>query len=174
MTTTRWLILLFWVVVFGMLLKQCHDTDMARQQAVQSHPAQTHFFFTPPPPPPAAPPPPSQGADVHQIKFEVQENTPGPGSFTCLVTVQNLGRARAKNVQVRVNPYYGGHKDDEGGRINDTRLSANDPAFQVGTWVGFPDLDPGETSTRSATFLAEPHVEPGYNSQPQVTFETVQ
>jgi hypothetical protein len=172
MTKTRWLILLFWVVVIGMILKQCHDSDAKQQQEFQAHPAQTHFFFTPPPKPPAAPLPPKQDADVQQTSFTVQDDTPGPGSFTCQVTVQNKGLSKAQSVQVQVRPFFGAHRDDEGGRINDTRINGMDPIVQTNTWVSFPDLNPGESSTQTATFLDQPHIHPGFNSQPQIKFET--
>jgi hypothetical protein len=172
MTPTRWLILLFWVFVIGMLLKQCHDSDAARQQQFQVNPPPSHFFFTPPPKPPPPPAPPKAGADVQQIRFIVQDNTPGPGTFTCQITVQNKGLSRAHNIQVQVRPFFGAHKDDEGGRINDTSLSSVDTIQQMSTWVSFPDLNPGETSTQTTTFLDQLHIHPGYNSQPQITFET--
>ena len=173
MTPTRWLILLFWVVVIGMLLKECHDSDAARQQDLQSHPSQAHFFFTPPPAPPAAPPPPSQDADVRQVRFVVQQDTPAPGSFTCQVTVQNTGLRRARYIQLQVRPFFGAHMDDEGGRINDTRISNMDTVSQISTWISFPDLNPGESSTQTTTFLDQPHIIPGFNSRPEIKFETV-
>lgn len=172
MTRTRWLILLFWVFVLGMLLKQCHDSDTASQQSFQSHPAPAHFFFTPPPKPPAAPPPPSPDGDVQQTSFVVLENNPGPGSFTCQVTVQNKGLSQAREIQVRVRPFFGAHKDDGGGRVNDTRINGMDTITQIDTWVSFPDLKPGESSTQTTTFTDQPHVHPGFNSQPEIKFET--
>jgi hypothetical protein len=173
MTRTRWLIVLFWVFVVGMLIKQCHDYTEAQIKEGELNPPRQYFFTAPPPAPPAPPPPPAAGGDVRQISFKSEEGTPGPGSFTCLVTLRNEGLQTARSIQVRVRPYRGVKYGTDGeGHVGYTLLQETDPLSQYGTWIGFPDLKPGETATESAVFLDRPNVSAGFNPQPEITFET--
>ncbi len=165
----RWLAVLFWCFIGIMLIKSVYDHESRRQLDAQEHPGQQHFFFTQPGSPSG--PPPVAGANVQQTHFEVQANTPGPGSFTCLVTVKNLGLTKAENVQVHVRPYKGPLRG-----VDDNRppppLTDSDPLSQYGSWVSFPDLAPGESNTESVVFLTHPIYYPGNNPKPEIIFET--
>jgi hypothetical protein len=175
MTPTRWLIVLFWVVVIALLYREFKRVDAAKVQEGNAAPPHQYFFVPPPnAPKPAAPaPPPATGADVRQVKFVAEPNTPGMGSFTCLVTLQNVGPATARNVRVYVRPYRGaGYGSVDVGHVGYHVLKDTDPLSQYGAWVNFPDLKPGESSTQQAVFLDHPNVTPGYNSNPEIIFET--
>jgi hypothetical protein len=174
MTPTRWLIVVFWLFIAGMLYREFHQSEVDRKVRIAEHPQQEHFFFTPLPghatPPPASV---SPAGGVQQTSFQVQPNTPGPGNFTCLVTVKNVGSVKAENVQVHVLPYKGGYTGDSDipdrtfGPITDTSSLG-----QYGDWVAFPDLAPGESETRSAVFIDHPNANPGTNPKPEIIFET--
>jgi hypothetical protein len=170
MTPLRWLILFFWIFVAAMLIKGFMDSESHRKQEAIEHPKQEHFFFTPLPGQPA-PVAPNPNADVRQVGFGVQPETP-PGSFTCVVTVKNLGSKKAANIQEKVRPYRGSTVGNmETGHTGFHHIDENDPLSQLNSWVTFPDLAPGESSTQSVTFLNQFNVNPGKNPQPEINFD---
>jgi hypothetical protein len=170
------LIVAFWVVICGMLIYQIYTYNQGISQAAQNH-APQQFFFLPPSSKKDAPPAPPvvhNGPFVEQTAYSVHENTPSTGSFTCNVTLKNTGKAKAVNVQVAVRPYRGTRTDDEDRGPNVpgvTFLDDNDYRAQVCTWVPFPDLAPGESSTQSVVFLMRSDVRPGPNPNPEIIFE---
>jgi hypothetical protein len=156
MSRTRKLIIAFWIFIVIMLLWQFYTYNQGLKQAAIDHPQQEHFYFfqtnaaAPSAPAPAQP----SGPDVEQTAYSVEENTPTSVSFTCHVTLKNVGNAKAVNIQVRVRPYRGMRLGDEDvGNSTLKILDENDPLSQFGQWVGFPDLAPGESSTQSVIFL---------------------
>lgn len=177
MTPTRWLIVLFWVVVLGMLLKECHDTTETKIEEGHQNPVRQYFFTTTPQPVanrPAGPSAPNPNADVHQIGFRTEESTPGTGSFTCYVTVRNDGLKTARHVAIRVRPYRGVMYGSDGvGHVGYHRVLDTDILAQYDAWVNFPDLKPGQSAIGSAVFTDHPNVQAGFNPQPEIDFETV-
>jgi len=175
MSPTRQAIIAFWVIIVILLLWQFHtyDTGMTKQET--EHPAQQHFYFYPTNAAPVAPPSVVHvdAADVEQTGFDIQMNTPYAGSFTCRVTLKNLGTLKATGVQVNVRPYRGVALGDvDNGHTLPGSLSDNDPVSQIGQWVGFPDLAPGEAVTETAVFLRREDHSPGTNPQPEILFDT--
>ena len=177
-TQWRWLIAVFWIVVIGMLLKQCwvEQQQQATTDSEAPKPPQ-HFFFIPQPVPHALPsaPTPTLGPAVLQTKFVVHPDSPGRGMFTCDVTLTNEGETIAHGVQIYVRPYRGIYEGNDslgGGHTPKfQKLPDDDPLSQFGTWLNFPDLKPGETAMESTTFLNHPNVLPGLNPNPQINFE---
>jgi hypothetical protein len=165
MTPLRWLIVLFWGFVAIMLVKTFHDSDVARQnQAGPAPPA--HYFYQAPSNQPA----PNPKADVQQVRYVVQAETP-PGNFTCQVTLKNVGGEVARDVQVEVRPFLGGHTgSDNMGHIPYAILSETDPLSQISNDLAFPDLEPGQESTESLVFMEHLNVEPGNNPKAQISF----
>ena len=158
-----------------MLLWQFYTYDQGLTQEAIEHPTQQHFWFTNGAPSVAVAPSPTHrdGADVQQTSFMVQDDKPSAGSFTCQVTLKNVGNAKAVGIQVNVRPYRGITRGDEDvGHTDITPLSDNDPISQIGTWVTFPDLAPGETATQDAIFTSRNDVRPGTNSNPDIEFQT--
>jgi len=174
MTTTRKLIWAFWIFIIIVLLWQFYNYNQGMTQDAVEHPQQQHFFFyhSNDLASPAAPGPAHHtGAFVHQVGFKVMSDTPGQGSFTCAVTLKNDGDAKAVNVQVHVRPFKGIMLGDE----DETELKPlpdNDPISQLGQWVTFPDIAPGESATQTAVFLNQRVMKPGSNPNPEVIFET--
>jgi hypothetical protein len=174
MTRTRKLIIAFWIFIGCMLLWQFYSYNQGLKEEAIEHPRQEHFYFFHTNAPPAAP---SQahanGADVEQTGFSIENNTPGTGSFTCQVTLKNMGNARAVGIQVMVRPYRGvSHYDEDVGHQNDSVLSDDDPISQFGQWVAFPDLAPGESSAQSVSFISRTDFKPGKNPKPEIIFQT--
>jgi hypothetical protein len=174
MTPTRWLIVLFWVLVGFVLLKQCADSGRKIAQEAGTAPPRQYFFVAPPAtkslPGPAVP---SPNADVHQVGFTWKDNTPGQGLYTCQVTLRNDGTKPATGVSVHVRPYRGTMYGTNGeGHVGYRLLKDTDILSQYGSWVSFPDLKPGESSTQSAVFLDQPNATPGYNPNPEIDFGT--
>jgi hypothetical protein len=175
MTPTRWLIVLFWVVVIALLLHECMQEDAARVQQGNAEKKRQYFFVPPisqanPTPPPA---PPIMAADVRQVSFITKVNTPGAGSFTCYVTVRNQGLLKATSIRVHVRPYRGaGVGSIDIGPAKFHILKETDPLSQYGTWLSFPDLKPGESATQSAVFFDHPNIKAGFNPNPEIIFET--
>jgi hypothetical protein len=167
MTRTRWLILAFWIVIVGMLIKQLID----KNAQLAAHPAdQQHFFFTPVPGQ-EPPPPPVPGADVRETGFAVEPDTPSPGNFTCHVTLQNQGSTKAIGVQLHVLPYRNGSLlNTETPAVNHSAANQWDLSH-YGVWLAFPDLAPGQSSTQSTIFLAYPNVRPGEDPHPEIIFK---
>ncbi len=176
MTPIRKLIIAFWIFIGCMLLWQFYSYNQGLKEAAISHPTQEHFFFynTNPGGAPAAPAQPKHnGPDVQQTGFSVENNAPGRGSFTCHVTLKNLGNAKAVGVQLWVRPYRGITRGDvDEGHADMSTLSDTDPIAQIGQWVSFPDLAPGESSTQSVVFLSRGDVTPGTNPNPEIHFQT--
>jgi len=147
------------------------------QETIQNSQPQ-HFFVTPFVTTKSAPSdidPNVHGADVRQVSFSTQNNTPSSGSFTATVVIKNRGTAKAVGVQVFVRPYRGiiiGGVDEGMATTPPHPLPENDFLSQYGQWVAFPDLAPGETSTQSVVFISQSKVSPGFNPNPQITFET--
>jgi hypothetical protein len=178
MKPLHWIIVLFWVVVVAMIFKQCHDSNVHEDQVAAKAPQ--HFFFVQPPPSPGVTyaTAPGATADVEQTGFVVRTDTPSAGSFTCDMTVKNLGGATATNVQAVIRPFRGArsglHGGDDG--IGQPRsggsLSDNDPLAQLSSTVTFPDLPPGAESTQSVVFLSRPGAQPGQNPNPEIDFQT--
>ncbi len=174
MTPVRWAIVVFWFVVIVMIIKSCHDAEEQRKQDALLHPQADRFTFTEPSAPPAPAPAPAPEARVEQISFSTKPSTPTPGSFTCFVTLRNTGSKKAQNIQIRVRPYRGTpYGDPDYGHQNLRPLSETDPLSQYGSWIGFPDLDPGQSSTQSVVFLDHPNATPGTNPTPEIIFGTV-
>ena len=72
-----------------------------------------------------------------------------------------------------MRPYRGaGYGSIELGRGGFHILKETDPLSQYGTWISFPDLKPGESSSQSAIFFDHPHVQAGFNPSPEINFET--
>jgi len=175
MTPIRKLIIAFWIFIGCMLLWQFYSYNQGLKEEAIAHPQQQHFWFTNSvATAPAAPTQPKRdGADVRQTGFSVEDNAPGRGSFTCHVTLKNSGNAKAAAVQVSVRPYRGITRGDEDvGHTDMSVLSDSDPISQLGQWVAFPDLAPGESSTRDVIFLSRGDVRPGTNPNPEITFQT--
>ena len=175
MTPTRWLIVVFWVVVTALLLHECMQEDAIRVQQGNAE-KKRQYFFVPPinaPKPASTPAPPVIGADVRQVSFTTKLNTPGTGSFTCYMTVRNVGLSPATSIRAYMRPYRGaGYGDLDIGTKKFHILKDTEPLSQYGAWVTFPDLKPGESNTQSAVFYDHPNVKAGYNPNPEINFET--
>ena len=168
-------IVAFWVVIIGMLLWEFYSYNHGLTQEAIEHPPQQHFYFYHSNSAPVAPAPPAHnGPAVVQTGFEVASNSPGLGSFTCRVTLKNVGRLKATGVQVNVRPYKGIALGDvdEGGHHNTNNLSDTDPTSLIGQWVTFPDLAPGESATQTAVFIMRREVQPGTNPEPEIIFDS--
>ena len=175
MTPLRWAIVVFWVIVLFMIVKSCRDSEEIRHNEAVAHPQEQEFFYTTPPPgvnAPAATPTAEATADVRQITYSVQKDTPTTGDFTAQVTVKNVGGKKAVNVQVHVRPYRGAAIDSSDIGPVLPPLTENDPLSQYGSWITFPDLAPGESSTATAVFLTSPRMAFGKNSKPEIVFQT--
>jgi hypothetical protein len=175
MTPIRKLIVAFWIFIVIMLLWQFYTYDQGLKEAEIDHPQQEHFYFFHTN---AASVAPSQahieGPDVEQTLYTVEENAPSLGSFTCHVTLKNIGNAKAVGIQVAVRPYRGTRTDDEDVGPNTqqtTILNDNDYRAQLTEWVTFPDLAPGESSAQSVIFLSRTDVKPGPNPKPEILFQ---
>jgi hypothetical protein len=173
MKPLHWVIVLFWIFVVAMVLKQCHDSNVQQEQQAETTPQ--HFFFSHPPEQkirilPATNP----DADVEQIGFSVDDDTPSQGNFTCNVTLKNIGGKTATAVQVAVRPFRGAHfGNDNVGHAASGILPDSNPLAQMESWVAFPDLGPGEQSTQSVIFLKQVGITPGNNPHPEINFQTV-
>jgi len=175
MSRTRKLIIAFWIFIVIMLLWQFYTYDQGLTQASIDHPQQQHFWFTNSASAAPVAPTPEQhtGADVEQTGFMVENNKPGAGSFTCQVTLKNVGNAKAVGVQVNVRPYRGTSTYDEDvGHQKVIVLDDNNPISQFGQWVTFPDLAPGDSSTQSVVFISRTDARPGANPHPEILFQT--
>jgi hypothetical protein len=172
MKPLHWVIVIFWIFVVVMIFKQCHDSNTQLEQ--QTDGTQQHFFFSHPPEQkmrilPATNP----DADVEQVGFSVDDDTPSQGSFTCNVTLKNLGGKTATGVQVAVRPFRGGqYGDNNVGHAASGILPDDNPLAQLESWVAFPDLPPGHESTQSVIFLKQVGIRPGNNPHPEINFQT--
>ncbi len=103
----------------------------------------------------------------------VAKDTPTPGNITCKVTLKNVGNAKATCIQINVRPYKGSSTYDEDvGYQKVIVLCDDDPISRYGQWLDFPDLKPGESSTKSVSFLAHPPFKPGNNPKPDIVFKS--
>jgi hypothetical protein len=174
-TTTRKLIIAFWVFIGFMLIWQLYSYNQGMNQQAIDHPTQTQFIFLHTN---AAPVSPrvvrSDEADVEQTSFVVQPETPSAGSFTCLVTLKNVGLSKATDIQVCVRPFRGASNFDEdvGHQTSTGPLSDDDPISRFNDWLSFPDLAPGQSDTRSINFTNRTDYNPGVNPKPQIIFKT--
>jgi hypothetical protein len=174
MKPLHWVIILFWVFVTAMMLKQCHDMNVQRDEAAAQAPHE--FFFNQPSTSkitPMPPPPPSSDADVEQVGFVVQDDTPVPGNFTCNVTLKNLGQKTATGIQIAVRPFRGArYGNDNVGHAPVGILPDSNPLAQRQAWLAFPDLAPGEQSTESTVFPKQVGIEPGSNPNPEIDYQS--
>jgi hypothetical protein len=171
MSWTRRFIWVFWIFVITMLLWQFYLYNNKLSQP-DAQPKQEHYFFyqhvaT------AAAPVEHEGPFVEQTDFSVEDNTPTSASFTCHVTLKNIGKGKATNVEVSVRPYRGAFVSDvdDGSRNDNKAIDDNSPLAQVSQWVEFPDLDPGESKTESVVFLKQGSSNYGTNPKPEVIYE---
>jgi len=173
MTTTRKVIIAFWIFIVVMLVWNFYSYNRGLTQQAADHPTPDHYFFFHTNAPAVSAGQFHNGADIEQTAFVVQPNTPATGSFTCLVTVKNIGNAKATGIQVCIRPYRGVSTVDidVGGNRGGT-ISDDDPIAQISDWLSFPDLAPGESSTQSDVFFARPEIHPGMNPKPKILFET--
>jgi len=174
MSRTRMLIIAFWIFIGVMLIWQFYTYNQGLTQAAIDHPQQEHFYFFQTNSAPIAPSlAHSNGADVQQVHYSVEEDTPSAGNMTCHVTLKNEGNAKAVGVQIFVRPFRGASNYDEDVGRSDTKpLSDDDPVSQFGQWLTFSDLAPGESSTQSVVFLSRHFVIQGKNPKPQILFQT--
>jgi hypothetical protein len=174
MTRTRQLIIAFWVFIGVMLIWQLYSYNQGMEKTATDHPAQTTFIFLHTNAAPVAPSMVhSDSADIQQVDYVVQPDTPSVGSFTCLVTLKNEGGATGTSVQISVRPYRGvSNYDEDVGHQNAVVLSDDDPASQFNDWLSFPDLAPGESVTRPVIFTSRPDIKPGANPKPEIIFDT--
>jgi hypothetical protein len=168
MTRTRKAIIAFWVFIIAMLIWQFYSYNQGLSEAAQAHPQQEHYFFMHTNAPAAAMPV-SQNASLRQTAFTYQKDTPS-GNFTCSVTVKNIGLSKATDVQVRVRPFRGSLDGDEDNDQGAKPFDENSQISQIGQWVSFPDIAPGESATEEAIFLTKIGIIPGKNPDPQITF----
>jgi len=156
MSWTRRLIWAFWIFIALMLVWQFY-TFNAKISAPPEHPKPDHYFFyqATKASEAAAAQASHDSAYVEQTSFSVENNVPNSSAFTCHVTLKNIGKTKAINVEVCVRPFRGAldHDPDSGGNQNTKPVDENSPLGQINQWVGFPDLDPGETSTQSVMFM---------------------
>ncbi len=173
----RTLIYAFWAFIIIMLLWQAYNYNQSISDRATAQKEQHYFYFDTNVVNPAGPnPPPAPvrhtGAYVVQSLYTVEQNQPSRGNFTCHVTLKNEGEAKAVNVQVQVRPYRGSRTDDEDLGVKYAILNDNAPLAQIGQWVSFPDLDPGQSSTQSTVFFAQQGAQMGPNKDPQINYDT--
>jgi hypothetical protein len=173
MSRTRQLIYAFWIFVVMMLFWQFYTYDRHAQQVSIEHPQQEQHFFFLHTNAPTGGPVVHNDAYVRQISFAARANTPSQGMLTCSVVLRNDGKAKATNVQVMVRPYRGIRLgDDDAGHAKPGYLNDSDPISQLGQWVTFPDLAPGESSTQTAVFVSQQGLTPGDNPGPNIEYQT--
>jgi hypothetical protein len=179
MTTTQKLIVAFWVIILLTAAWQFYTYNEKLSQPTAAAQAPQHFYFYPPgsrapdQPPPAGPTA-KPGADVRQTAYSVDLNKPTAGFMTCHVTLKNFGLSKALNIQVKVRPYRGATNEDGEASFQPKvyTLPDDDPISQIGDYVSFPDLAPGESETRDVQFAIHTEVNPGTNPNPDIIFET--
>jgi len=174
MTSTRWLIISFWVFVAAMLAWQAYTYEINSEKELAAHPKQQHFFFDPAmdPKSDSGPNPNLHAANVRQIAYSITYDSTQT-SFVAHSTLKNLGNAKAVAIQIWIRPYRGvSMGGSRGGDVAPHQLSDDDPISQMGQWVSIPDLAPGETYVENVNFVSRPDVKPGANPNPQIVFET--
>ncbi len=170
----RWLYAAFWLIVGTMLFLQFQSYNKHLDQAIAAAgPKQQHFYFfngaTNAADTTEAPPKPDV-ANVKQVGFSCQDNTPSQGNFTCHVSLKNYGTLKATGIQIQVSPYRGIVLNLDNDNEPPQVISDTDPLVQYNQWVSAPDLAPGETESVDAVFLAHPGYSPGNNPNPQIIF----
>lgn len=173
----RWIGIAFWIFIGVMLLWQFmsynhHLDNVAAVQAQQDN----HFYFYPPgqgPKPNSVTANPKQdGADIRQTDYAVDQDKPTPGYLTAHITLKNIGTMKASNVQVMVRPYHGATVGNPLIGTDAHPLADSDPRSQIGQWVAFPDLAPGDSATETYVFYGQGDLEPGSNPNPQILFQS--
>ena len=152
-----------------MLVWQFYSYNHGMNVAQAANPEQGHFYFYPPgtKPPEATPAPKTDGADVRQVDYQIKDGQPNPSCFMSHVVLKNVGTAKATNVRIWVRPYRGITIGDEDAGWPPTHpLSDNDPLAQIGEWLAFPDLAPGDSSAEDVIFTVHSNVKPGQESRP--------
>jgi hypothetical protein len=165
MTPTRWLITAFWAVVILLTLKYVYTGLTSAPPPVVP---EQHWY---PPPMPGSPLPASPQADVRLIHY-VPHVTPGAGSFTADVTIQNFGQKNATGIQVRIQPYVG-NSDSPSAPGPDEMPTGGDAVTAVFQWLSFPDLAAGATETQTVTLPMRSDADPAAAFKPQVVFQSV-
>jgi hypothetical protein len=173
MTTTRKVIIAFWIFIVIALPWEFYNYNQSLNKQATDHPVQQHFYFFHTNAPTATAAQVHNGPNVVQTSFTVQPDTPARGSITCSVTLKNTGNEPATSVQVCVRPYRGVStiNIDVGGGRGEV-LKDDDPISMLSDWLAFPDLAPGQSSTETDIFLARPGLPTGLNPTPQIIFET--
>jgi hypothetical protein len=177
------LITAFWIFVIGMLIWEFNSYNQHATEEAIAHPAQTHFFYYNTNVAPLTPPPPRipDGPYVKQITTSVERNQPSQGNFIYLVTLKNVGNAKAVGVQVLVRPFAGADTSNEDGGDSSavhhpggaaTAPTNYNPMADYGAWITFPDLAPGQSDTESTVFLEHAGSDPGGNPAPQILFKS--
>ena len=177
------LITAFWVFVCGMLIWQFYSYNQHATEEAAAHPRQEQFFFYNTNTAPVVPPAPRipDGPFVKQIANSFENNEPNQGNFIYLVTLKNVGNAKAVGVQVLARPFAGiSTGNDDGGDSTlihrpggggAAALNSN-PMADYGQWISFPDLAPGQSDTENAIFLEQGGMNPGGNPAPQILFKS--
>ncbi len=174
MSKTRMAIWAFWIFIIGMMIWEFYSYNQDLTQQAHDHPADGHFFFYHKDP--KAVPKPEQmehnGPFLTQTGFTVEPGVPNYASFTCHVTVKNIGTAKATNIQVCVRPFKGIKVGDEDLSNKPLQtLPDSDPTSLIDQWVTLPDLAPGQSASQSAVFYNKPGFNPGRNPDPLMRFE---
>jgi hypothetical protein len=176
MTRTNWLIVGFWAFIVIGCTWQCSSYNTHLDKETEAHPVRGEFFFYHSKNDPAHGGVATvAGAQVQQLNYWTEPETPSSGMFTSHVVLKNTGSAKATAVEIWVRPYKGIYTGDEdNGRSSrpEGNLSDNDPLTQYGQWVNFPDIAPGETATETVVFVARPGFNLGNNPTPQIIFST--
>ncbi len=174
----RWFYAAFWILIGTMLFLQFNSYNKHLDQvAAAAPPRQEHFFYvhgqTNAVTTTDAPPQPDK-ADVQQVAFSYDNDTPTQGYFTCHVVLMNKGTLKAQEISVQVSPYrgimVGDDNDNNDNGLGPHAIDDNDPLAQINQWVSFPDLAPGESKSADVSFMGQPRVKPGHNPNPQIIF----
>jgi hypothetical protein len=175
MNSTRWKIFVvcFWVFICGMLLWQFFNYNQGLdKQTVESHATGQYFYYdtnTNSAPAKAK----VDGPEVKQVSCDIEDGAPTPPYFTCHVTLKNYGSAKAVHVVIWVRPYKGVSVGDGETLLPgqpDAYVNDDDPVAQIGEWVSFPDLGPGETNAQTVSFLKRNDFQPGNNPKPEIHY----
>ena len=173
MTTTRKVVIGFWIFIVISLLWEFYNYNQGLSQQAIDHPTQQHFYFLHTNAPPVTVAQVRDAPDIIQTSFTVTPDTPAKGSFTCNVTLKNVGTKPATGIQICVRPFRGANfNDPDVGGPRGGILDDDDPISMISDWLSFPDLGPGQSSTRTDVFLARPGIPTGVNPKAQIIFET--
>lgn len=174
MTRLRWLLVAFWVFVGVMLVWQFSSYNSSVDRELKEHPKQEHFFYggaadqyTKPAAPEVNP-----NADVREVDYQVKAHTPSAGSAVATIFLKNVGSKKAIDVQVFVRPYRGSIPADAEQGGNSQPLTDDNYVSQLGQWVTFPDIPPGQIVSQTYTFTEQSDYRPGNNPDPKIVFQT--